>query len=263
MFSNNFNHKAKFSLILGLIAMNCIFASVPPSSVTPNQALNYAKTTNIDLLDSVVFDIASAVKVGNVISFPIAILSDDTVNALDFSFKYNQSTFTYDSITDLTTYLQALAFYNPNDSTVRFTSNSFQRYANNTALVMVHFTLLTSQFVSSDINTIKGYLNGNVCSIKLTPVNSTGINAVESNQNIFSLFPNPAQDAVQVVVKSASSKADMEIINSSGSILLMKEINLKDAFTLRLSNFDWPAGIYFVKLKTENAVETKKLIIYK
>ena len=168
MFFNKINLQSRLTLILSILGMNMIFARVPESSVTANQTLNYAKTASIDLLDTVVFDVSNAIKIGNVISFPISILSDDTVNALDFSFKYNQTNLTYDSITDLTTYLQALAFYNPNDSTVRFTSNSFQRYVNNTPLVMLHFTLLTSQFITSDINTIKGYLNGNVCSIRST-----------------------------------------------------------------------------------------------
>lgn len=262
MFFNKINLQSRLTLILSILGMNWIFASVPQSSVTANQTLNYAKTASIDLLDTVVFDVSNAIKNGNVISFPISILSDDTVNALDFSFKYNQTNLTYDSITDLTTYLQALAFYNPNDSTVRFTSNSFQRYVNNTPLVMVHFTLLTSQFNTSDINTIKGYLNGNVCSIKLTPAISTTIGTLESNKNLFSFFPNPAKAEFQVIVSSSFSKAAIEIVNSSGTILLMKEINAKDGFTFKATTIDWPTGMYFVRLKTENAVETKKLIIY-
>jgi hypothetical protein len=127
---------------------------------------------------------------------------------------------------------------------------------------MVHFTLLTSQFVTSDINTIKGYLNGNVCSIKLTPVISTNIGTLESNKNLFSFFPNPAKDEFQVIVSSSFSKAAIEIVNSSGTIFLMKEINPKDGFTYKATTIDWPAGMYFVRLKTENEVETRKLIIY-
>ena len=91
------------------------------STTTSN---NITTNSQIDLSDTVVFDLSQAIITGTSIDIPISIISDDTINALDFSLKYDQVKFLYDSIIDLTTYLQAVSFYNSNDSTIRFTSNS-------------------------------------------------------------------------------------------------------------------------------------------
>jgi hypothetical protein len=48
------------------------------------------KLLTIDFADSVIYDLSNAALVGNQYSFLVSIKSNDTINALDFSFKYNQ-----------------------------------------------------------------------------------------------------------------------------------------------------------------------------
>ncbi len=55
------------------------------------------------------------------------------------------------------------------------------------------------------------------------------------------------------------SKVNIIIINSNGEILVNQEIQTHEMFNL--SNF--PNGLYFVKVISDNFNETKKLIVIK
>jgi hypothetical protein len=129
--------------------------------------LSTARIATVDAMDSVIFDLSKTIISGSSVSFPVSIFSDDTINALDFSFKYNQTTLTYDSIHNLTAYIQPLAYYSTVDSTVRFTSYSVQSYSNAVSLVTVHFTMLGTQLNDTDLYTVNTYLNGNHCSFRM------------------------------------------------------------------------------------------------
>lgn len=98
----------------------------------------------------------------------MSIISDDIINALDFSFKYNQSKFSWDTIEQLPGYkLQTTAFFNNADQTVRFTSNSFQNYTLSGPVVNIWFDVLSGQFTKDDIQIVAVYLNGEPCSFKI------------------------------------------------------------------------------------------------
>ena len=141
------------------------------------------RAQTINALDTVVFDLSQSVITGNNVWFPVSILSDDTIYALDFSLKYNQNNLAYDSIINLTNYLQPFSYYNSNDSTWRFTSNSLQQITNDTPLVSVSFNLIGGLLTNSDLYTIKAYLNGTQCSIKLNNVSFIGIDEIEKKED--------------------------------------------------------------------------------
>src|SRR5690349_12324037 len=77
-------------------------------------------TSTIDMLDTVVFDISQSSMAGNQVSFPVYIITDDTINSLDFSLVFNETNFSLDTIINLTTYLQPV--YNLTMGTLYFTS---------------------------------------------------------------------------------------------------------------------------------------------
>ena len=78
-----------------------------------NSQGNNPNTLVIDSQDSVFFDLFNATVVGSTIDFPVYVKSDDVINALDFSFKYNENELEYDTILNLTNYIQHLSYYNP------------------------------------------------------------------------------------------------------------------------------------------------------
>jgi hypothetical protein len=220
------------------------------------------KVSLIDASDTVVFDLSNATLTGNSWSFPVLILSDDTVNALDFSFKYNHSKLSYDSISDLTNYIQPLAFYNPNDSTVRFTSNSFQRYSNNTALVKIHFTLLSGQLDSTDLYSIKVYLNGNVCSLYQNSLISTSVETVQDKVRSFSVFPNPAKDDFFVTNLFPQAHSTLHITNEQGQLIYKAEV-VEKTMHINTRMIALSGGLYTIHLSSGKQQFTQKIVITK
>ena len=99
-------------------------AAIKNSTIVPPD-LKFQSTTVINNLDTVVFDLAQQTNTTSTVMFPVYFLSDDTVNALDFSFKFDMSKFSYDTIFNHTNYLTAV-FYQAADSVLRLTSYSLQ-----------------------------------------------------------------------------------------------------------------------------------------
>lgn len=219
---------------------------------------NLTTNSQIDLLDTVVFDLSQAIITGTSIDIPISIISDDTINALDFSLKYDQVKFLYDSIIDLTTYLQAVSFYNNNDSTIRFTSNSFHQYATNTALVYVRFTILLGNSINAiDLNTIKGYLNGIKCSIKLINSPNAGLNNHNQKKNTLLLYPNPTKDQLNIII---DKKSEIDIIDISGKIIFHDD-NLQPNSSNIINLNDFSKGIYLVRSRSKDFEIIQKIIL--
>lgn len=202
------------------------------------------------------FDLSQADTSSAFFDVPVSILSDDTVNALDFSFKYNQLDFDYDSIIDLTNHLQTFSYYNPFDSTLRFTSNSFQRYENDTALVLIKFNRLFGQFCINDLNTVKVYMNGDMCSFKIIDCLQLGINSVQNGKQQIVVYPNPAS---QNVVIDIYDNAQLQLLAADGRCLKHSYLfaNQKNKVSLEMI----PNGLYFVKIYNNDFSEIKKLII--
>ncbi len=76
--------------------------------------------------------------------------------------------------------------------------------------------------------------------------------------NWFSVYPNPAKDAVQVVVNDEQGEnARLEAKNIQGQVLFSKPI--KDRLSIDVS--DWAAGIYFISILNDAGIKTQKLII--
>lgn len=232
------------------------------SKIADNKFESAAKISLINALDSVIFDLERASHVGSRFSFPISISSDDTINALDFSFKYNHSKLSYDSITDLTNYMQPLAFYNPNDSTVRFTSNSFQRYANDTALVMVHFTLLSGQLAASDLYSLKGYLNGIFCTATLTTLITTGILSNEKASTGYTVYPNPATNELTITNINLFEMEEVQLIDAYGQIVESTVI-AAPCTTFKWNTSNHESGVYSLKFHSKNAYPPCKIILTK
>lgn len=93
-------------------------------------------------------------------------------------------------------------------------------------------------------------------SIKITFWDDSGINDEKANDGIL-IFPNPAKDYLTISDISHNIE-NIEIINVTGQIIKSFLVNSNE-ITLNLSNF--AKGIYFVKLKRNNEVITKKILI--
>lgn len=170
------------------------------------------ETGIIDNLDTVVFDLSKAVITSGYIDFPVSILSDDSVYSLDFAFKFNHANLKYDSIFDLSNYLQSLSFYNPYDSTVRFTSNSFQKYKDDTSLVSVRFEMLAGHISENDFSNVYVYLNGAPCSVKIVNSIIDGFIEKDHKQKKINIYPNPSHEHFFINIDNSAEVKHFEMI---------------------------------------------------
>lgn len=215
-------------------------------------------TPTINTSDTIVIDLANETMVGNKITFPVFISSDDTIYSLDFSFKYDQTLFDYDTILNLSASLQSNCYYNAADSTVRYTSFSLDTIPKNVNVVSVELTTLSGYMCNQDIYSIKGFLNGDVCSIKIMNCLSASLDANEQSYPI-SIFPNPASEQVTLV---SSYTATAVIMDLNGKILQQPTILSYDE-KLTINTNAFANGVYVVKIYNDHFVSLKKLIINK
>lgn len=103
---------------------------------------------------------------------------------------------------------------------------------------------------------IKGYL---VTYSNSSPTNLTGNN---SNQNLFSAFPNPADNALTVESFICSGNGSLELLNELGVKVYSEQIFCPAGNwqkVMDVSNF--PDGIYFIRYITDGSVSLKKVLI--
>lgn len=153
----------------------------------------------IDQFDTVFFDLQSAVVTGTKVEFPVYYRSDDQIVALDFNFKYNQAKLEYDTIIKLANYLDALSFYNSNDSTVRLTSfTNTLFYPNDSLLFKVRFDILQpGALCSGDLSAVNSLLNGDICTSK--KIDCTSSLVEESFLKGVTIGPNPTSGLVNII----------------------------------------------------------------
>ena len=128
-----------------------------------------AAAQTIDAGDTVIFDLSHASCIGNEFLIPVSFKSDDNVYAIDFSMKYDQAKITFSSIDNPLPSVNASAYYDPLDSTLRMTSFSMDEIPQDTPVVSLKFNMTSYPVTASDFNTVIVYLNGDVCSYKFIP----------------------------------------------------------------------------------------------
>ncbi len=212
----------------------------------------------INALDSVIFDLSNSITTSNYVEFPISIKSDDIVNALDFSLKFNYANFTFDSTINLTSYISSNGHFTTSDSTLRFTSNSLTTYRNDTSLVSIRL-YRPGGLTCSNINlhSITVYLNGDPCSYGIKNCITTGISDETNMGKSVNVFPNPAKDFLYVETEVS---ADIELIDILGRELIPKTsliANQEKEINIHII----PNGIYFLRLFSANFSSTKKIVI--
>ncbi len=243
----------KFYILILMVLTTGIAFSKTPALI---QEIDFSM--QIDSLDSVVFDMSNYEIIGSKMRFPISIQSNDTINALDFEFKYNMDSLLFDSIVELTTYIQPFSYFNVNDSTFRYTSYSLQAYDLNMPLMKVQFLNLLPQMAVNTVSNVRAYLNGSECPVKIILPLVSGIDSYENNDKSVLIYPNPASG--YLIVNSEKTFNIQVISLSSGETLSVPKTNLSNGITtINLENL--PVGAYFLKLTNSNGISTFKKFI--
>jgi hypothetical protein len=210
-----------------------------------------AQIMQIDSADTVFFNFDQVTVNAGIASFPVSIKSDDTIYALDFSFRYNVNAVSCDTIIELANYIESDYFYNSMDSTMRYTSYSLQPYSVDTALMMVSFDLLGATVNDINLFNVEAFLNGSACPVMVFPF-TTAIG--EKIEMPFRIYPNPARDYLIINTEDAIY---LELFNSIGQQLQSFNTSLGSNI-LDVSKL--PEGTYYIKAATEHEAALQKFI---
>lgn len=138
----------------------CIFAQTPSSNlIKPGNPSAISRGTAAT--SGVVYlDLEHVTSGSGYIDIPVSFSSNDSIVALDFALKFNESVLSYSSIVSWVPYLtDILAKYSPDDKTLRLTSNSKKYYIANQTIAILRFNR-TGSVKDADLFGLIGYLNG-------------------------------------------------------------------------------------------------------
>lgn len=204
---------------------------------------------------SVVFDLTNSVAGDGYVTIPVSIVTEETVNSLDFAMQFANNSVQYNSVVENANYIQTLANMNADDNTLRFTSYSLQNYEVNKPVVSVRLASANGQINESDLTSFEAYLNGEpVRAEVLTARNSSAT----MNQQV-SVYPNPTTGIINVI---SGEDADVQIMDLSGStIVLQTNVNANQKHEINLQSL--ANGIYMIRISNGNFVSMKKLVVNK
>ncbi len=240
--------------LLPLVYILVILCSAYQSEAQGNQPVS---PTVINSLDSVYFDLEHATIVGNQVEFPVFFRSDDQIFSLDFEFKYDHALFEFDTVMNLTSYMYALTYYNPNDSVVRLTSYSFSLpYTNDTALVIVRMNVLSGQLCSASLNSVGALLNGDVCSYRIVECLFIGMEENPFAEGV-KVYPNPATDHITVDSPVAAGIEIYDVL--SGQVYFRTATDGTEPADVDISELR--AGVYFVRLENGEHSVVRKITV--
>lgn len=219
-----------------------------------------------DAQDTVVFDLSQASEASGYVEFPVYFLSDDTINAVDFSLRYNTVDLAFDSIIKLAGYLNITTNeVHAADTTIYFTSYSLQTITNDTPLVLIRFTVLTpGQICSEDLIAVAAYLNGNAVSVKIVDCSTVGIDDVGNNKSSTGIYPNPAAENATVEFSlAAKSKLTVSIHDITGKMIRESTPSEYPSGSHRVNQdvSGLENGVYIVRISSENETKSARISI--
>jgi len=229
-------------VLLGDVNGNFVTAS-------PN---NTFKTGNSD---AVLFDMTKAIIKDGYMDVPVTISSLNNVNALDFSMQFSDK-LSFNSIINNAA-LESLTHFNTEDQTLRFTSSSLENLDVNQTVVYVRFNVNdTYSANTSDLSAVKAYVNGDSAQAMVSAEKKDAV--TEKVATVVSVFPNPAQDVLNVVV---SQNATLELLDMNGKLILSEVVsaNTNHAFNIA----DVANGVYSIRILSNDAVSTTRVVINK
>ncbi len=194
----------------------------------------------------------------NEVTVPVYFTSAHTVNAFDFSMKFNESSLNFGNIESNVETAESFSHLNGSDRTVRFTSNSLTEMNSNRPVAFFTFQMLNGNLHASDLNNLAAYLNGEAAEVEVIGELALGNGIVDYN-NVVSVFPNPASTFAQVM---SMENATLTIMDAAGRVV-GASVDVIAGQVQTIATSDLAAGVYHVRIANNNFNVTKKLVVKK
>ncbi|MBL7913728.1 MAG: T9SS type A sorting domain-containing protein [Bacteroidia bacterium] len=219
---------------------------------------SYRNNRNTSMYDTLVYDLANALKNGSSINFPIFTRTSNTIYSVDFAIKFKQPNITFDTLISLEPSINYLYYFNPNDSILRLTSYSPNPIISETKLFNVIVSSMNNELCLSDFQDSQVYLNGDVAANEITDcVINTAISEPNESASGIKLFPNPANN---YFILENGSFSRIDIIDTQGKVILTRMgANSQNPVIFDVNMLS--PGSYFVKLYHDGTVSAHKLLI--
>ncbi len=200
--------------------------------------------------DYILVDLGSAIVEGTKVSVPVAFVSEEPVNAFDIALQVNENTLSYVSMEDTQLGSESDAFYNNNDKTFRYTALNMNDFSANARVAYFTFETVDGTISDKDLTAELGLLNGKQTEVRFVKSIQVGNNAVD-------IYPNPS-NGMFTVMSNLDGRVD--IVDVTGN-LVHPGVVVKANQMIEVNMPELSAGVYFVRLFSNNSMTTERIVI--
>jgi len=118
----------------------------------------------------------------------------------------------------------------------------------------------TYSLTAGTFTTIQSIGTDQHATLVYTGLGDVGINEINKQSNLIKVYPNPASSIVSIVADDYLTIQTMKVLSITGQVIEEMPINNYIA-KINVSNYE--AGVYFVQVKTEKGLFTKKITVTK
>ena len=214
----------------------------------------FLKSTQITKND-VVIDLGNAIYNNGTARIPVSLNYDSVAVALDLDVIVNDQVITHlDSVSNPSKYTLSSNYIagSKTISIAAFSTNQILPHTN-----VIYLNIKTNgTLTSSDFTQSLTQINGK--SANLIVSTTTGVKNIE-NEQLVSVYPNPASSVLNVLV---SEQSNVELMDLNGNIVYVKTVvnaNQKSEINIQ----DLASGIYTLKIFNDKFVTVKKVVVKK
>jgi hypothetical protein len=200
----------------------------------------------------IVFDLSKATIADGFATIPVSIESGKVINALDFAVQFINGV-SYESIEN--PIADGLGNLNA-DGTLRYTSNSVDKYDVTKPVVSVKVATVNGAIRSSDLTSTAGYLNGEPATVEVK--GAASIKASDLATSSVSVYPNPASDLVNVLTQV---DATVELYTVNGVLVYSATAKANQILAINTQNIT--SGVYTLRVANDSTVSIEKVVITK
>lgn len=243
----SFNSSAYTGILLGDVNGN--YDAIAPDGVI--KRINEAK-------GKIYLDLDKAVKGYGYIDIPVSFTSTEKIVSLDFAIRFNERNLRFERLIGTASYLtDAIVHYSKDDHTLRFTSNSHQRYDPDKNVAYMRFATY-EKFDISFLTTLIGYLNGERVRMEIQGQLPTGI-STSAISHFAQVYPNPGNKVIHIVVQE---NALIELLDLQGR-QVFPPVSTGAGEILELNTSTVADGNYLLKIYNDHFVGTERIVIDK
>ena len=207
-------------------------------------------TVKANETDYILVDLSNAIVEGTKVSVPVSIVSAEPVNAFDLALGINENTLTFVSEEDMQLGSSSASFYNESDKTFRHTSFNTNNFTSNARVAFFTFETIDGTISEKDFTSEFGLLNDKEAEVRFTKSADLANNSVD-------IYPNPSNGMFSV-----TSKVDgrVDIVDVTGK-LIHPGVVVKANQMIEVNMPELSAGVYFVRVYSNNSMTTERIVI--